>query len=44
MQQKQIQTLTKFTARGEKSHAWTKIVGYVAIKGKMVFPAPQPTC
>lgn len=31
-------------ARGEKSHAWTKTSGYVDIKGKIVFPAPQPTC
>lgn len=37
-------TLTKSTARGEKSHAYTKMCGYVAINGKIVFPAPQPTC
>lgn len=37
-------TLTKLTAFGEKSQAWTKMFGYVATSGKIVFPAPHPTC
>lgn len=43
VQEEEKQTMTKLTARGEKSQAWTKTSGYAAINGKIVFPAPQPT-
>lgn len=36
-------TLTKSTARGEKSQACANKFGYVASRGNIVFPAPQPT-
>lgn len=37
-------TLTRSTARTEKSQACTKMSGYSASNGNTVFPVPHPTC
>lgn len=39
-----IATLTRSTARTEKSQACTKMSGYSASNGNTVFPVPHPTC
>ena len=39
-----LYTLTRFTARAEKSHACTKMLGNSASNGNTVFPVPHPTC